>query len=350
MQSKGLVLVTGGSGYIAGYCILQLLNEGWRVRTTVRDLKREVDVRRTLAANDQERLTFRSTDLMADAGWAAAADKADYVLHVASPLPARDPRSDDELVRPAREGTLRVLRAARDAGVKRVVVTSSTAAVSYGHGGRTRPDTEEQWSDPTNIGDTSPYVRSKIHAERAAWNFIQTEGGALQMATVNPSGVLGPVLGSDFSTSIEIVKKLLDGSFPGCPRMGWPLVDVRDVADLHIRAMTHPDASGQRFLAAGEFLWFRDLASILKARLPEAAARVPTFVLPDWAVRLAAMFDPTTRSVLFELGKPRPVSTEKAQRLLGWCARPSADMVAECAQSLFDHGILPARRRRRDWA
>jgi len=344
MASKGLVLVTGGSGYIAGYCILRLISEGWRVRTTVRNLDREAAVRRALgqAAQSPHALSFCAADLMADAGWAEAVAGADYVLHVASPLPPADPRDDDEVVRPAREGTLRVLRAARDAGVKRVVVTSSTAAVSYGYGARTQPDTEAQWSDPSNRKDTSPYVRSKILAERAAWAFMQAEGGAMQMATVNPSGVLGPVLGSDFSTSIEIVKKLLDGSFPGCPRMGWPLVDVRDVADLHVRAMTHPDAAGERFLAAGEFLWFKDLARILKQRMPKAAARAPTFQLPNWAVRLAAVFDPTTRSVLFELDKPRPVSTEKARRLLGWSTRPAADMIADCAQSLFDHGLLPA--------
>lgn len=343
MGSKGKVLVTGGSGYIAGFCIRQLLAEGWSVRTTVRSLKREAEVRETLggAAKDPALLSFAAADLSADAGWPEAVAGADYVLHVASPIPTENPKSDDELVVPARDGTLRVLRAARDAGVKRVIVTSSTAAICYGHGSRSKPYTEDEWSDETNTADTSAYERSKTIAERAAWDFMAREGGALQMATVNPGAVLGPVLGRDFSASIEIVKKLLDGSVPGMPRMGWPLVDVRDLADLHVRAMTHEAAAGQRFLGAGPFLWMKDIAAVLKTRLPAAARKLPKFNLPDFAVRLVGLFDKTIQSRLFELGKERPASSEKSKRVLGWTQRPVEVTIADCAESLYATGVLP---------
>ncbi len=344
MSAKGIVLVSGGSGYIAGFCIRQLLEEGWTVRTTVRSLKREADVRGTLggAALDPSRLTFFAADLMSDDGWAAAVSGADYVLHVASPIPTSNPKSDDELVRPAREGTLRVLKAARDAGVKRVVVTSSTAAVCYGYGSRSRPYTEAEWSDATNLSDTSPYERSKTLAERAAWDFMKTEAGSLEMTTVNPGAVLGPILGKDYSASIEIVKKLLDGSVPGCPRMGWPLVDARDIADLHVRAMTHPAAAGQRFLGAGDFLWMQDIGAVLKKERPALAKKVPARNLPNWLVRIAAMFDPTLRARLFELGKERPVDASKAKTLLGWTQRPLSTSIADCADSLVAVGEIKA--------
>jgi dihydroflavonol-4-reductase len=337
MATRGVVLVTGGSGYIAGFCILQLLAEGWSVRTTIRDLKKASQVRAALGVGEE--LAVLAADLTADAGWDEAVKGADYVLHVASPLPVTTPRTDDELIIPARDGALRVLRAARAAGVKRVVMTSSTASVSYGRGSRDKPDTEEIWSDASNLADTSPYVRSKIAAERAAWAFVEAEGG-LQLTTVLPSAVLGPVLGSDFSASIEIVRKLMDGSFGGLPRLGWPVVDARDIADLHVRAMTHPEAAGQRFLGAGEFLWVRDVARILKAGLPKEARKVPTMAIPDFAVRLAALFDKAVASVTFELGKARPVSAAKAGQVMGWKARPAEQTVVDCAKSLVDHGLV----------
>ena len=224
MDERGQVLVTGGSGYIAGFCIAQLLREGWRVRATVRSLSREAEVRTSLSSliDPEAPLVFVAADLNDDAGWPAAANGCDYVLHVASPLPLANPKSDDELVRPARDGALRVLKAARDAGVKRVVMTSSTAAVAYGRGGRREPFTESDWSDETNRADSSAYERSKLIAERAAWAWMAAEGGALELTTICPGAVLGPVLGSDYSASIDIVKKLLDGSLPGLPRFGWP--------------------------------------------------------------------------------------------------------------------------------
>ena len=343
MSGTGVVLVTGGSGYIAGFCIAHLIREGWRVRTTVRSLTREADVRAAAGTLVEvgDRLEFAVADLNSDVGWAGALAGCERVLHVASPIPAANPLDDGELIRPARDGALRVLRAARDAGVARVVMTASTAGVAYGRGGRSQPFTEADWSDAANRADSSAYERSKTLAERAAWDFMAREGGSLELVTVNPGAVLGPVLGRDYSASIEIVKKLLDGSLPGLPRFGWPLVDVRDIADLHYRAMVRPEAAGERFIGAGPFYWMADVARVLRERLPRIARRVPSRNLPNWLVRASSVFDATVRGRLFELGKERPVSSEKARRVLGWSPRSNDDAIVATAESLVAHGLVP---------
>ncbi|WP_428483317.1 SDR family oxidoreductase [Rhodopila sp.] len=342
MVESERVLVTGGSGYIASFCIAQLLQEGSHVSTTVRSLTREAAVRAAIrkVARTDERLKIVVADLNADAGWREACSDCSGVLHVASPFPARNPRNDEELVRPARDGTLRVLKAARDAGVRRVVMTSSTAAVTYGHGGRSQPFTEADWSDPSNRTDSSAYERSKMIAERAAWDWHSREGGALELVTVCPGAVIGPVLGGDFSASLDIVKKLMDGSLPGLPAFGWPLTDVRDIADLHVRALRAPDAAGQRFIGAGPFYWMEDIARVLRERVPEMAGKVPARRLPSWLVRMSAMFDPAVRGRLFEIDKERPVSAEKAKRELGWAPRSNDDAIIDTARSLLAEGIV----------
>jgi dihydroflavonol-4-reductase len=330
---KGLVLVSGGSGYIAGYIIKQLLAEDWAVRTTVRNLAREAEVRKTLGVGANPALTFAAGDLNSDAGWTEAAAGCVYIQHIASPLPTTTPKHDDELVIPARDGALRVLKAAKAAGAKRVVMTSSTAAITYGQPGAKQPFTEANWTDPKNK-DTSPYVRSKTIAERAAWDWHKAEGAPLELTTVCPGAVLGPVLGADYSASIEIIKKLMEGSLPGTPRLNFPLVDVRDIADLHVRAMTAPNVNGERFLGAGPALWMREMADVLIARLGPAAKKVPRGSVPDWLMKLLANFDPVTGSVVFEIGKKREVDASKAQRLLGWKMRPIEDSIVDTAQSL----------------
>ena len=337
---RGLVLVTGGSGYIAGYCIAQLLSDGWRVRTTVRNLERAEDVRATIGkiAANAGAIEFMAADLNSDTGWADAVAGADYVLHVASPVPIVDPKSDDELVRPARDGALRVLKASRDAGVKRVVMTSSIAAIAYGRGERAEPFSEADWTDETNRSDTSPYDRAKTIAERAGWAWHQAEGGALELVTVNPVLVLGPVLGSDFSASLEAIKKLLDGSVPALPRFGFNLVDVRDIAQLHLLAMTAPAAAGQRFIGSTDFYWMKDMAKILKEGLK--ARKVPSISIPDFLVRLFAIFDPIVRGQLFNLGKRRLVSSDKARRMLGWTTRPTRETILDTARSLQAQGLV----------
>ncbi len=343
MQDRGCVLVTGGSGYIAGFCIAQLLAEGWQVRATLRSLGKEAAVRAALAAviPPDAKLTFVAADLNADAGWAEAVAGCAIVLHVASPLPTGVIRNDDELVRPARDGALRVLRAAAAAGVQRVVLTASTAAISYGRGSRDVAWTEADWSDADNRADTSAYERSKTLAERAAWDWA-AQGQPTELVTICPGAVLGPVLGADFSPSLEIVKKLLDGAMPGLPRFGFPLVDVRDVADLHLRAMVAPQAAGQRYIAAGPFYWMGDVAAVLQARVPALARRVPRRRLPDFIVRLAALADPLVARTLFELGKHRPVDATKAHTQLGWAPRPVPDTIADTANSLHAAGLLKA--------
>jgi nucleoside-diphosphate-sugar epimerase len=338
------VLVTGGSGFIGGHCLLRLLGDGHEVRTTVRRIAREPEVRATLQrgglAAGRERLSFVEADLERDAGWPEAVAGCEYVLHVASPFPAGVPRNEDDLIVPARDGALRVLRAARDAGVKRVVLTSSFAAVGYGAAARQAPFTEDDWTDPRRPG-LQPYVKSKTIAERAAWDFVA--GGGLELAVVNPVGVFGPVLGPDFSTSITIVHRLLDGAMPGCPRVWFGVVDVRDVADLHVRAMTDPAANGERFLAvAGDFMSILDIARLLRAKLGAAARRAPTRELPDWLVRLAALADPSVRQILPELGKRKTATSDKARRRLGWSPRSNDEALLATARSLIELGLAKA--------
>src|SRR5262245_26039615 len=273
------VLVTGGSGFIGSHAILQLLAAGHPVRTTVRNPKREGDgpaMLKECGCEAGDRLSFAAADLEDDAGWPEAVAGCEYVLHVASPFPPSVPKHEDELIVPAREGTLRVLRAARAAGVRRVVLTSSFAAIGYGQKPQQVPYNETNWTDP-NGDDVLPYQKSKTLAERAAWDFIAREGGNLELSVVNPVVVFGPVPGPDYSTSILLVQRLMDGAMPGCPRLYFGVVDVRDVADIHLRAMTDPAANGERFLAtAGDFMSMRDIAKVLKDRLGAAVKRVPT--------------------------------------------------------------------------
>jgi dihydroflavonol-4-reductase len=342
VSEKGLVLVTGGAGFIAKHCIKRLLEDGWRVRATVRTAARAQRVRIAIggAADDPARLSFVAADLNADAGWDKAVEHCHFVLHVASPFPITNPRNELDLIAPARDGTLRVLRAARDESVRRVVVTSSIAAIAYGRGGRTEPFTEEDWTDETNRKDTTAYERSKTIAERAAWAFMEREGGALQMTTINPSAVIGPTLDAEASASLELVRLLLTGAIPGCPRLSFAMVDVRDVADLHVRAMTAPEAAGKRFIAAGPVLSIADVARILHRRVPVLARKAPRRELPDLAVKLAALFDPVVRERVFELGVKRPVSSKRAQSLLGWTQRDVERSIEDTARSLVEFGIV----------
>jgi nucleoside-diphosphate-sugar epimerase len=335
------VLVTGGSGFVGSHVILQLLAAGHDVRTTVRSLKREEMVRAMLkgaGAEPGERLVFFAADLERDAGWAEAVAGCDYVIHVASPIPAAAPKHEDELIVPARDGALRVLRAARDAKVKRVVLTSSCGAIYYGHPPQTAPFDEASWTNTD--GEMSAYVRSKAIAERAAWDLMAAEGDGLELSVINPAGIFGPVLGPDSSSSIELVTRLM-GGMPGCPRLYFGVVDVRDVADLHLRAMMDPAANGQRFIAvSGGIMSMLDIATVLKTRLGEAAKKVPTRQLPNWLVRVVALFDPTVRPMLPLLNSTRHATSAKAERVLGWRPRSREDAIVATAESLMKFGIV----------
>jgi len=328
------VLVTGGSGYLGGWCLVELLRRGYRVRTTVRDLAREGEVRAALApeVDPGDRLAFFAADLNDDTGWPQAVEGCDYVLHVASPFPPRQPKDPEELIVPAREGTLRVLAASLDAGARRIVVTSSVAAITGGDKPASGPLTEQNWSDPDNP-NLSPYARSKTIAERAAWDFLAARNATEKLAVVNPGAILGPVLSEDRSYSLEAIERLLRG-MPGVPRIGFSFVDVRDVADLEIRAMTAPEAAGERFIASERFLWMAEVAAILRERLGEDAAKVPTRAVPNLVVRTMGVFDPSIRSITGQLGKKTELSSEKARTRLGWSPRPSEDTIADCGRSL----------------
>jgi nucleoside-diphosphate-sugar epimerase len=344
-MNEELVLVTGGSGFVGAHCIDQLLRAGYRVRTTVRNLKREPDVRAMLTVAGsprQDALSFVAADLNADAGWNEAVDGCRFVLHVASPFPMSTPKDENDLIIPAREGTLRVLRAARDAGVERVVLTSSTAAVSYGHTSHPAPFDETDWTD-LNGRPVPAYQKSKTLAERAAWDFIAREGRGLELSVINPVGIFGPALGPDYAASVTIVQRFLDGAVPVCPRINIEAVDVRDVADLHLRAMTSPAANGERFLAnAGDTISLIGIAKLLKQRMGPIARRVPTRTLPDWFVRLMANFIPELKLVIPELGQHKVLTNTKARRVLGWNPCSTEDCLIATAESLQRLGLLKA--------
>ena len=332
------VLVSGGSGYIAGFTIQQLLREGWTVHTTVRNLAREAALR-PLLGGTPETLKFFAADLTADAGWAEAMAGCSHVAHIASPFNSEAPRHEDELIIPAREGVLRALRFAKAAGVERFVQTSSVAAIAYGHGQGKHQFTEQDW---TNLEgpDVYAYVKSKTIAERAARDWMAAYGAGMEFLSINPSAVLGPVWNGDFSASIELVKQLLSAALPGCPDIGFGIVDVRDVADLHVRALTEPGLDGERFIAAGPFLKMIDVARILKQGLPLEGRKVPVRGLPNWLVRLSAVFNPVIRQVTGELGNVRDASAAHAFERLGWKTRPVEQSILDCARSLIEQGVV----------
>ncbi len=336
------VLVTGGSGFLGGWCVIELLRRGYTVRTTVRSLSREDQVRAAVGSevDPGDRLTVLAADLTGDDGWPEAVNGCDYVLHVASPFPPKQPKDPDELIVPARDGTLRVLAMSLDAGVKRVVLTSSVAAIRLAEGAPARPLDETDWTDPDSPGLT-PYVRSKTIAELAAWEMARERGAEDRLAVVNPGAIIGPVLNDDVSYSLQAVQRLLDGS-PGVPQLGFSLVDVRDVADLEIRAMTSPAAGGERFIAATKFLWMADIGAVLRERLGDQASKVPTRTIPNLLVRAMALFDPGIRSVVGGLGKRSELSSEKARSSLGWSPRPIEDTITETGETLIRHGAAAA--------
>jgi dihydroflavonol-4-reductase len=340
VEPAGTVLVTGGTGFLGGWCGVELVRRGYSVRTTIRDLRRADDVRAAFAAagvDAGERLEIVAADLGADEGWAEAVAGCDRVLHVASPFPPAQPKDPDELIAPARDGALRVLRASLEAGVQRVVMTSSVAAVRHGRpASDAEPYDETDWTDPDDTRRT-PYVRSKTIAERAAWDHVRAQGAEDRLAVVNPGAIIGPVLSDDRSYSLQVIERLLNG-MPAMPRLGFVLVDVRDVADLHIRAMTAPAAGGERFLAVDRFLWMAEIGEVLRERLGPAAAKVASRVAPDLLIRLMGVFDPSVRSIVGELGRSSAYTAEKAKTVLGWEPRAVEDSIADTARSLIERG------------
>lgn len=332
-----IVLVTGIGGFLGGHIARQLLAKGYAVRGSVRRMSGCDRIAKQICATptNSHSLSFAEADLCSDIGWDAAVTGCNYVIHTASPFPAGLPKDENELIQPARDGALRVLRAAHRAGVTRVVLTSSIAATNHGSG--KAPYTEDNWTDPTGKRAT-PYYKSKTLAERAAWTFAAETG--LDLAVINPGIIFGPLLGPDYATSIGLVQQMMSGKLKRVPRFGIAVVDVRDVADAHIRAMTHPDASGQRFIAAGQFLWMRDMAAVLAQSFPNYAPVLPSGEVPNWMIKAMAPFSARSRMIVHELDVDLSVSAAKALRMLDWQPRSADEAIRASAQSLIDHGLL----------
>lgn len=339
----GTVLVTGGTGYIAGELIKQLLSRGWNVHATVRNqAKSEAALRQRFGDPAPGRFRVFQAELMSDDGWAEANAGCTHVAHVASPLSIAPPKDENEMIVPAREGTLRALRFAKAAGVTRFVQTSSMAAIAYGRSDREYTVDESNWTDADHP-DAYPYVKSKTIAERAARDWIAENGEGMEFVSVNPSMVLGPVDSGDFSASVVVVKQLLNGSMPMAPDLGFAVVDTRDVADLHVRCLEEPGLAGERFVASGRFMKMIEVGQILRDALPASQTRkVPTKVMPNWMVNLLSLFNPGVRSIKSELGKTRNADAGHAQRRLGWKTRPEEESVIDCARSLIEHGVVKA--------
>ncbi|MEM9489106.1 MAG: aldehyde reductase [Myxococcota bacterium] len=337
------VLLTGASGFVGMHCIVQLLDAGYRVRGTLRTMSRADEVRKAIARQTEhtDRLDFVRANLLQDEGWSEAADGCTYVMHVASPLPRKPPKHEDELIVPARDGALRVLEAAIAAGVKRVVMTSSVAAILYGHvRDGSKIFDEDDWSLLND--ELGAYEKSKTIAERAAWDRM-TDGDepvTTELVTINPGLVLGPVLNDDFATSGEVVRKLMKRELPGCPDMHWPVVDVRDVAAAHLAAMTAPAAAGRRFACTNGSTTMHEIAQILDRHFAERGYRIPTRKLPNWLVRLAAIFDKTTRLIVPDLGKRQDVSNTRIIETLDWQPRSVEEMVVSMGESMIEHGVV----------
>lgn len=342
LNNNKLVLVTGGSGFIAVHCILKLLHQGYTVRTTLRSLSRQDEVKQMLkigGISSFDNLSFIEANLSDDKNWDEAIKGCEYVLHVASPTPAIKFKHEDELINPAKNGVLRVLKASRNANVKRVVLTSAFGAIGVGHKNRTTPYTENDWSNLD--ANVHPYQKSKTIAEKTAWDFIKNDGGNLELSTVNPVGVMGPILGADYSHSHQMIRQMLEGEIKACPKITSCYVDVRDVADLHLLAMTHPKAKGERFLAtAGNALSMLDVAKILKRRLGDDAKKVPTKELPNWLLRIAALRNPSLKMLVTLLGQYMQASGEKAKKLLNWSPGSSEDAIVATAESLLRLGLI----------
>ena len=334
------VLLTGISGFLGGHVALQLLNSGYTVRGSVRNLSRANKVRETLHRHgaDVSRLEFVALDLMQNAGWQEAMEDVRFLQHTASPFLIQIPEDKMELIRPAVEGTERALNAANKAGVERIVLTSSMAAIAYGHDkSRDTPFTAEDW---TNLDGRAInfYQESKTLAEKRAWEIMDAAGRREALAVINPSAIFGPLLDDDPGTSAIIVQRLLDGSVPAAPRIPMTIIDVRDIAAAHLAAMTAPDAGGKRFPMGERTVFFLEAAKILRERYPER--RIPRLGMPDWAVRLYALFDRDMRDNMGELGYIKRLDSSEAIALLGRPLKTAPEALLATADSLITQRLV----------
>ncbi len=336
------ILVTGASGFVALHTIIQLLQQGYKVRATLRTLSREAEVREVIAKHVEikDSLEIVGADLMQDAGWDKAVQGCESVLHVASPFPLLEPKDEDELIVPAVQGTQRVLRAAHDANIKRVVIVSSVAAVSAGHNGENRTFDENDWSVvENNIG---AYAKSKTLAEREAWNFINSGENInkMEMVAINPPLILGPLPNKDRTTSAEMISTLMLGQVPGVARMKVGIVDVRDVASALILAMTTPEAAGNRFICPAETVWLKEIADTLHKEYAGRGYKIHTLQFPVFLVRILALFDKKIARVADDLNWDFELSGEKAKRILKWNPRSAEEAILSMAESLIKQGFV----------
>ena len=336
------VLVTGITGFIGSHIAINLLNAGYSVRGTMRNLERRESILKTIRANTEnsERLDFVKGELTIPEDWDSAMEGMDYVMHVASPLPFDLKDDANDLIIPAREGTLNVLRAANKHKVKRVVLTSSIAAIGLGHKEKNRTFTEEDWTNLNSKNNIPPYVQSKTIAESEAWKYISQDDVHTELAVINPGYVLGPLLEKDFSDSAEIVRKLLAGEIPGLPKIKFPLVDVRDVAEMHLQALETREAAGQRFICVNESSSYQYIAKTLKEAFPEYGKNIKIFEFPDFFIRFYSLFDKDTRTITVELGRSRSYNNSKSVKMFGWKPRSNKEAINSMAESMIKFGVV----------
>jgi nucleoside-diphosphate-sugar epimerase len=329
------VLITGASGFIAGHCIIEMLNHGYEVRGTLRDTGRGEALKANLAKHSDriDALEFVAADLMDEASWVEAARDCDSILHMASPVPVVQPADENEVIVPAKTGTLNVLKAATANGIKRVVLTSSVAAVMSGSRD-SGTFTDQDWTDLSRT-DLSPYVKSKTVAEAAAWDYA--EQNELELVSVNPALVLGPALESDYGSSLEALYLLMTGAYPILPKLGFEIVDVRDVAVLHRLALESSEAAGQRYLCANGFRWYVDIAKTVKAAHPQL--KIPTSQMPNGVAKIAGIFLKEIKQFLPDLGRLKEIDNAPALAL-GWQPRDADTAIRDGAQSLVDLKIV----------
>lgn len=336
------VLLTGVTGFLGSHTAIQLLNKGYEVVGTLRDKNRINSIKEIISkhTSNSDNLTFVEADLNDSDVWFNLTKNIDYIQHIASPFPRELPKHENDLIIPAKEGTLNILKAASINKVKRVVLVSSVAAIVYGKnsGELNKVFNESDWTDETNKNDTTPYFRSKTIAEKTAWEFISQDKSNLELTTVLPGAILGTVLENDFGTSANIVIKILDGSTPALPKIGFDIVDVRSVADLLIRAMEMPEAAGQRYIASSGYLTFKEVALLLKQHYPNR--KIATLELPNFAAKLFSVFESSLKPILIELGVKRKTHINKAKNELQWQPFSSEEAVVACAKSVFENGIV----------
>lgn len=341
-NTKTRVLVTGITGFIGAHVAVQLLKRGYAVRGTMRNLQRRDNMMKILKENCGESIDieFETAELTKAEDWDRAMDGVEYVMHIASPLPFDLKKDENDLIIPAREGTLNVLRAASNHQVKRVVLTSSIAAIGHGHKKNYNTFTEEDWTNVNGGNDVTPYVKSKTIAESEAWNFVKDPEITLELSVINPGYVLGPLLEKDYSDSALWVKKLLDGKIPGLPRINLPLVDVRDVAEMHVWAMEKPEAAGHRFICVNENSTYLDMALSIKAHHPEFRRRITTRILPDFLIKLYCLINKDARSVRYELGHQRIYDNSLARDIFEWKPRSNEEAILSMAESMIRLGVV----------